>query len=344
MDSVTQLALGSAVGYAVIGNKVGRKAIAWGAFLGTLPDLDVLVPFDNAVESFTYHRSFSHSLLVHLIISPFIAWLIMKVHPSTAQYRMRWFWMVFLCLSTHAILDTFTVYGTQLLWPLNEYPFGVSNIFIIDPLVTVPLLIGLGVALWLHRSPSRAFKANAIGTGISCLYLAWSLLAKVIIDDKIENALQARNIDTPHVVSTPAPLNTLLWRFVAMNDDHYHIGYVSLFDTIEDVETTRYETRSDLLASIRDDWGVARLLWFTKGFNSVQLRDNKVVLSDLRMGVECGYVFNFVVGERNGDVISASSYEKFSQRSDLSKIHFILQRIWDPSIRLAPGKSVINAC
>ncbi|MGB1977999.1 MAG: metal-dependent hydrolase, partial [Pseudoalteromonas tetraodonis] len=45
MDSLTQVALGSAVGYTVLGNKVGRKAVAWGAILGTLPDLDVFLPY-----------------------------------------------------------------------------------------------------------------------------------------------------------------------------------------------------------------------------------------------------------------------------------------------------------
>ena len=44
MDSLTQAALGGAVGYAVLGNKVGRKAALWGAILGTLPDLDVFYP------------------------------------------------------------------------------------------------------------------------------------------------------------------------------------------------------------------------------------------------------------------------------------------------------------
>ena len=45
MDSLTQVVLGSAVGYAVLGNKIGRKAALWGAALGTLPDLDVFIPY-----------------------------------------------------------------------------------------------------------------------------------------------------------------------------------------------------------------------------------------------------------------------------------------------------------
>jgi inner membrane protein len=133
MDSLTQVALGGAVGYAVLGSKVGRKAIIWGAILGTLPDLDVLLPYAGEVESFTYHRGFSHSLLVHLLASPVIVWLILKLHTTTQQYKKHWFWLVFLCLSTHAALDSFTVYGTQLMWPFTEHPFGVSNLFIIDP-------------------------------------------------------------------------------------------------------------------------------------------------------------------------------------------------------------------
>ena len=57
MDSLTQIALGAAVGEAVLGRKVGRKAALWGAVCGTLPDLDVLVPMADPVAAFTYHRS-----------------------------------------------------------------------------------------------------------------------------------------------------------------------------------------------------------------------------------------------------------------------------------------------
>ena len=42
MDSVTQLVLGSTVGHAIGSKALGRKAILWGAAIGTLPDLDVI--------------------------------------------------------------------------------------------------------------------------------------------------------------------------------------------------------------------------------------------------------------------------------------------------------------
>ena len=140
MDSITQVALGSAVGYAALGSKLGRKALLVGAAFGTLPDLDVLIDFGGAVENFVFHRSFSHSLLIQLMLSPLFAWLLLRFQWSKPVSLMRWSVALFAIMSTHALLDAFTVYGTQLLWPLTDYPFGVSSIFIIDPAYSVPLL------------------------------------------------------------------------------------------------------------------------------------------------------------------------------------------------------------
>ena len=43
MDSLTQAALGAAIGEAVLGKKIGRKAAILGAIGGTIPDLDVFI-------------------------------------------------------------------------------------------------------------------------------------------------------------------------------------------------------------------------------------------------------------------------------------------------------------
>lgn len=338
MDSLTQVVLGGAVGYAVLGNKVGRKAAIYGAILGTLPDLDVFLPYGGEVEAFTYHRGFSHSLLVHLLISPLIAWLITTYHQSTTLYKKHWFWLVFLCLSTHGILDGFTVYGTQLLWPITEYPFAVSNLFIIDPMYTLPLLIAFIVVLLPSIKPQIASKINIFAIAISSLYVCWSLAAKVYIDDKVAIALNDRQIKASDYLSTPAPLSTLLWRILVMADGQYYEGYVSIFDSASDVSLNVYHSSDYLLDNIKDEWGVKRLQWFTKGFYLVKQEQQDIVLSDLRMGAECSYVFNFIVGEQTNNGIVSSDIEKFSVRPDLSQIGSIWDRIWDPSVSLAPDK------
>jgi inner membrane protein len=338
MDSLTQVVLGSAVGYAVLGNKVGRKAAIYGAVLGTLPDLDVFLPYGGEVEAFTYHRGFSHSILVHLLISPLIVWLISKYHQDTIVYKKHWFWLVFLCLSTHGILDSFTVYGTQLLWPITEYPFAVSNLFIIDPFYTLPLLLAFIVVLLPNIKYQNSSKMCFFALIISSLYVCWSLVAKTYVDQKVETALNDRQIKFNHYLSTPAPLSTLLWRILVMSDGEYYEGYVSVFDSASDVSLNVYNSSDFLLDNIQDEWGVQRLRWFTKGFYSVTQEKQNIVLSDLRMGAECGYVFNFIVGKQTDTGIVVSDYKKYSMRPDLSQVGRIWDRIWDPSISLAPAK------
>lgn len=84
MDSLTQLTFGAACGEAILGKKVGRKALIWGAILGTLPDLDVFIPLGSPVDDFVYHRGFSHSLF-----SPHcpVACFCLAHHKSSSKHQ-----------------------------------------------------------------------------------------------------------------------------------------------------------------------------------------------------------------------------------------------------------------
>nr|WP_136250534.1 metal-dependent hydrolase [Ningiella ruwaisensis] len=336
MDSLTQIALGSAVGYAVLGSKVGRKAALYGAILGTVPDLDVFINFGGPVENFTFHRSFSHSLLVQLFVSPLIAWLLCKLHPQTQNHKVGWFLLVFLTLSTHAILDSFTVYGTQLLWPLMDYPFGISSLFIIDPLYTLPLVVGLLAFLVPKLQPNVLKSINHSALILSSIYAAWSLGAKWYIDNKVEQALANSNITVGVMESTPAPLSTLLWRVVVVNDTEYFEIFTSVFDDVDEVSIDSYPTNPSLLVPLENEWGIKRLKWFTKGLYSVREQDGRITLTDLRMGLEDAYVFAFEVGKRNADEWVAADYTQLTNRPNLSEASLLWDRIWDPAISLTP--------
>ena len=130
MDSLTQLALGAAVGESLMGRKVGHKALLWGAIAGTLPDLDVFIPLGDAVKDFTYHRSASHSLFVLAALTPLLVWLINRIHPRLREYKNDWMIMIYLVFATHVLLDSFTAYGTQILWPFVTTPISLSLIHI----------------------------------------------------------------------------------------------------------------------------------------------------------------------------------------------------------------------
>lgn len=336
MDSVTQAALGAVVGHTVMGKHVGRMAPLMGAALGTLPDLDVLIAFGGAVEDFTYHRGFSHSLFVHLLATPIIVWLILRCHEGSRPYFKQWSIAVLAILWTHALLDAFTVYGTQLLWPFTDYPFGISSVFIIDPFYTVPLLIGLVCAGILGWQTQRAVKASLTVLCISSAYLVWSIFAKILLHHNIDQALAQQDIKPNAILSVPAPFNTLLWRVVILEEDAYRVGHVTLWDDPQTIQFRPYLKGEALLDAISEEWDVARLRWFTKGFYRVAERDNQLVISDLRMGYEENYAFNFAVANKVDTEFEAIKALPVKDKTELKQLRLIWDRLWDSSVSLHP--------
>lgn len=340
MDSLTHIALGAAIGTAVLGRKAGLRAALWGAVCGTLPDLDVLIAHGNPVRDFTFHRAETHSLIWQTVASPAIAWLIAKIERrSPAGYR-DWLLLAWLALVTHALLDACTVYGTQLLLPFTDYPLGLGSIFIVDPLYTLPLIVGVVAALRAGRHrPDRAAWWNAAGLAVSTGYLSWTIAAQAHVEGVVNRSLASSPLAEGRVLVTPAPLTSLLWRVVVMDVAGYHEGHYSLLRGDGSLHLEPHASDSRLLSNLRDDWNVRRLAWFSKGFYSVResTPDERVaagsagtvgqllgivesveaaaittgdsarplVISDLRMGETPWLVFSFVIAERRGETIAA---------------------------------------
>lgn len=329
MDSVTQLALGAAFGGLVAGRQIGPKAMLAGAMAGSLPDFDVFVPFAGAVESFTYHRSFSHSLLVLTVISPLVGWLFHKVFADRLSLTRGWL-LAWLALVTHPLLDSFTVYGTQLFWPVSDYPVSISSVFIIDPLYTLILLAGL---VALYRQRTKAHLINSLCLLLASAYLCWSVMAKSMVQNTVEASLAAQGTSYQALLTTPMPFNTLGWRFVAMQDNGYLEGYASVFDSEKHIyQYNEYPSDTSLLNELESHWPVARLQNFTHGFYKVQQRNSEIQMVDLRMGVEGAYIFAFVVGEKTASGNVPVPNKEAETTRDFSGLSKLFQRIFDSSI------------
>lgn len=328
MDTVTQIALGAAVGEATLGRKAGYRAALWGGVCGILPDLDVLVPLGDAVSNFTYHRSASHSLIMMAAATPLVAWAVSRIRPATPELYPRWCLLVYLVFATHALLDCFTAYGTQIFWPIVNTPVAWSTVFIIDPLYTLPLLIGVTAALAMSRESKRGHRLNYVGLAVSTLYLGWTVAAKLHAQDVFDGSLRAQNIAHGRVFVTPGPFNSLLWRAVVMNDGGYYEGYYSVLDADEDIEFTHYPSEEALLDGLAGHWPVKRLQWFSRGFYAVDRERDAVVISDLRMGVAGSYVFRFAVGRIGNPHTAATDPERLPGLRDLSRLGWLMRRIW----------------
>lgn len=332
MDSLTQLLLGAAVGEASAGRQIGRRAALWGAVCGTLPDLDVFIPMGDAVSDFTYHRSFSHSLFVLALLTPVMVWLIRKIHPTIAGEQKRLLIMVYLIFVTHVLLDSFTVYGTQIFWPLLDTPMTWSTLFIIDPAYTLPLLIGVLVVLFSNHDKKFGHMANFVGLSLSTLYLLWTLGIKQHVDSTAVSSLQLQQIPAKQVLTTPGPFNSLLWRVLAVDDEYYYEGYYSILDSSKNIHFSQYPRSLQLIDSLQDSWPVKRLQWFTKNFYRVSQRQDDIVITDLRMGGEPDYVFSFKVAEMANPHPQPAPVERMPTIRNWDGLSWIWARIWDENV------------
>ncbi|MEJ7931550.1 metal-dependent hydrolase [Ramlibacter sp. AN1015] len=297
MDSVSQFALGAAVGAAVMGRRTALwKAALWGGIAGTLPDLDSFLDYGDAVRNMTFHRSHSHGLFWLTLGAPALGWLASRAGGPRDAFR-RWWLAMWLALVTHPLLDTMTVYGTQLLQPFSDHPFAIGSIFIIDPLYTLPLLVGLAAALASRRPSGRRW--NHLGLGLATLYLAWSMAAQWQVRQVAQDSLAGTAASGAPMLVTPAPLNTLLWRVVVMQDDHFLEGFHSLLDPQRRVVFRRFERDAALREQLREFEPVRRMAAFTHGFYKVHAEGDLAYVTDLRMGQEPGYVFSFWVARHD---------------------------------------------
>ena len=306
MDSVTQLTLGAAVGEAVLGHRVGKKAPLWGAVLGTLPDLDVIAnPFLTEMQALAWHRSMTHSILFVVAMAPLLGWAIRRVHRDDDVPWTRWALLVGACLGTHVALDVLTTYGTQVFWPFSTYPLIVGSVFIIDPLYTVPLATGLLVSLRWRPGARKRRLANTLGLAVSTAYLVLTLGNKLWVEHVFQTAVAAQGVDAEQVFTKPSAFNNILWTGVAEAPDGFYVGLYSLLDDDTRIDFRYVPKNHDLLGPAANSKAMERLRWFSRGYYAVsrgtdgtlRVHDLRFPRSDLGLTDSGTYVFTFRLHE-----------------------------------------------
>lgn len=330
MDSITQAVLGASIQGALLGRWQGRRALLYGALLGTLPDLDVLVDYGDAVADMTYHRSFSHSLFVLSALAMLITLLARRLRPNPAYSARRLFLAIWLALITHPLLDAFTSYGTQLLWPLPMPPVAWSSVFIIDPLYTLPLLVAVVVgAIRGLRERPQWLAVSALC--LSSVYLASTLAGKWMAEQQVREVLSQRGIQADRLFSTPTPLNSLLWRVIVIEGGDYHEALVGWLDRAPP-RLERIPRGGELAKVLRHSPQHQRLDWFTQRVLRYDRIGNQLIVTDLRLGMTGFHPFRFVFAEYvDGRWQPLQQVERLPfSRGEPEHLLVLWQRIWNP--------------
>ncbi|BAO55629.1 metal-dependent hydrolase [Nonlabens marinus] len=331
MDSLTQIVLGAAVGEAVLGRRVGNKALLYGAIAGTIPDLDVLVQnFADTITATEAHRGFSHSIIFCVLAAPLLGGLVNKIESKQKLGWKPWAWLFFWCLFTHPLLDCFTTWGTQLFWPF-DWRIAFNSIFVIDPLYTIPFMVCVIWAIFLKRSSTLRKKLNWTGIAISSTYLICTVGLKMIATARFEQALENQKIDYNHISTRPGAFSTILWNANVETENAYLLGDYSFFDS-QPISFDLYPKNRSAEPEFespqaRED--IERMKDIAQGWYLMENKNGKWYFYDLRFGLrpinqnEKEFVFAYIVKEGDDGLIVNETDKNLEDAS------LIFKELWE---------------
>tara|TARA_B110000503_G_scaffold138826_1_gene225778 strand:+ start:2801 stop:3823 length:1023 start_codon:yes stop_codon:yes gene_type:complete len=279
MDSLTQIVLGAACGEAVLGKKIGNKALLFGAIGGTIPDLDVFIGrllYSNEIQAMAFHRGFMHSILFAVLGCFIFGFITFKLYDfgirkETTNLK-NWIWLFFWSIFTHPILDCFTPYGTQLFAPFSDYRVAFNNISVVDPLYTLPFLICMIIVLFFKRTNIKRIKYTKAGIYISSCYMIFTLVNKMYIDLVFKNSFEKAGINYLRFSAQPTIFNNILWYSVAETETKYYMAFYSLLDKSSNSEKILEIDKNHTLIDMNDK-NLKKLSWFSNGFYNLTKKE-----------------------------------------------------------------------
>jgi inner membrane protein len=225
-----------------------------------------------------------------------LAFLVSRMKPTRMASRSDWTRMMFWTLFTHPLLDAHTSWGTQLLWPL-PWKYSWNNIFVADPLYTVPFLLCLIVVLFLRRENKWRRLLTWTGITVSSMYMLFTLFMKWATFTKFTDSLREQELEFLDISTRPTVLNCILWTANVDAGDSYLMSYYSIFDK-SPIHWVRIPKNEHLLDPLKHHEEVERLWHLTAGEFAITQRNDTLVYNDLRFGM-------FGEPEEGGDFVFA---------------------------------------
>lgn len=221
MDILTQGLAGAVIASSIARPQQLRVAAAIGFFAGLLADADVLIrSSDDALLFLDYHRHFTHALLfvpIGGLIAALIAWPFARrrlAFPAIYLFALLGYF-------PSGLIDACTSYGTSLLWPFSDARVAWSVVSIVDPIFTLVLIAGLGLAL--ARRSTLAVRSAIV---LALLYLLFGLVQRERAEAAAHELALSRGHAIERIAVHPTLGNVLLWRSVYLAHGQFHIDGV----------------------------------------------------------------------------------------------------------------------
>ncbi len=289
MDPFTHGLLGAVTGRALFRNKSSAALTATAALGATAPDLDFLIQSrNNPLLFLEYHRNFTHSLVFIPVGGALVGcllWLLWRRKPPLLAMLLA----AIAGYATHGLLDACTSYGTMLFWPFSARRISWDLIFILDPIYTGILLVGLLASL------RRGYLGGAalLTLFLSTAYLGLGAFQHHRALRSQEELATQRGQVRERYRAIPLPGPFLLWRSLYLSQGRIYVDALrssydgsTLFWTggslpsFSKIELERQAPPHSVLE--RD---LATFQWFTEGYGGL-IQEQPLELGDLRYSPE----------------------------------------------------------
>lgn len=284
MDTITHGLIGALASKTGFYQKAGRIATVAFTTGAIFPDIDVVTSLLGPDFSLRYHRGITHSV----IAAPFFALLL-----GTIFYRFSSFknlkvlvMMVALGIYSHIFFDLITSYGTVIFDPLSTERYAWHLVFILDPFITLPVLIGL-ILSWKRRK--SAIKVSFAVFVFLSLYLLFCFYTRGINSERLNDFANERSLDVIKSSIYPRPLAPLFWMWaIETKDSFYKINVNILKTRINDFQKIPKADENSFVKLAKGLDAVKLYLWFADfpvGRYENENGKNIVEFYDLRFGV-----------------------------------------------------------
>jgi inner membrane protein len=201
MDTVTHGLAGSVLSRAASERPGARAALLLGSVAAMFPDADYFF-LSTRLDYLANHRSWSHSFVYMPFFSLGFA-LLARLVFRRARLLTLWLFAA-IGIASHILFDWITSFGTMFFVPFSHKRYSLDWVFILDPIFTGLVLIGLVAAL------ARPSRGGVIARAAAALLTLYILFCAVLH----HRALKAwRALDRPSPQTTVAVLPQFLSPF-----------------------------------------------------------------------------------------------------------------------------------
>lgn len=232
MDTVTHLVAGALTPLAFRDAPKTRAAVIFGIVCGEFPDIDIIAG-KSPEAILAIHRGITHSLfmlpLFALLLSLLFHRLLRKGDAGNTWTFAKTWLVAFTALCIHVFLDSMTTFGTQIFMPFSHYRAALPAMYIIDLLLTLPLLAAWLYIIWRGGARAPAEIRAPVARGALLWLFAYPLLALAVnytaahsLEKRYAAAGNERGITSVELLPEPfAPFN---WKVVGIAPDAYHMA------------------------------------------------------------------------------------------------------------------------